>query len=120
MNRLGLILGEYDARAALNLLEMDVRHKPDGLTPRNLHCLRLRLRTDRLILSEVMYEWIIGARTHLPDKLGDQGACKPLCEDEPQFVARVNDAVDKDPILAEAITRGNCSKCFALHDKITQ
>ena len=119
MNRLDLILGEDDARSTVNILEVDVRHKPGGLIPRNLQCLRLRLGTDRLILGEVVKEWIVGARAHLPDKLGDQGTRQPLREGKPQFIARVNDAVDKDPILAEAITRGNCGKCFALHDNIT-
>lgn len=68
-----VILGEYDERAAVNLLEVDVRHKPGGFIPRDLHCLGLRLRIDRLILGEVVQEWIVSARAHLPDELRDQG-----------------------------------------------
>ena len=79
----------------------------------------LRLRANRLILGKVMKEWIVGARTHLSDEFGDQGARQALREGEPQLVARVNDAVDDDPILAQAIARGNCGEGFALHDKIT-
>ncbi|NCX50047.1 MAG: hypothetical protein EBW81_11305 [Gammaproteobacteria bacterium] len=119
MNRALVIFGEYDARTALNLLKVDVCHKPGGLTPRDFHGVGLTLRANRLILGKVMKERIVGARTHLADELGNQSARQPLREGELQLVARVNDAVDDDPILAHAVARGNCGEGFALHDKIT-
>jgi len=61
----------------------------------------------------------VGARTYLPDKLDNQGTRKPLREGELQLVARVNYAVDDNPILAQAVARCNCGEGFALHDKIT-
>ena len=119
MNCALVILGEYDARAAVNLLEVDVGYEPGGLTPRDLHCVGLRLRANRLILGKVMKERVVSARAHLADEFRDQGARKPLREGELQLVARVNDAVDDDPILAQAVARGDCGEGFALHDKIT-
>jgi len=90
VNRARVILGEYEARAAVNLLEVDVRHKPGGSIPRNLHCLGLRLRANRLILGEVMHEWIVSARTHLSDEFRDKGARKPLREGELQLISHVD------------------------------
>ena len=119
MNCALVILGEYDARAAVNLLEVDVGYEPGGLAPTDLHRLGLRLRANRLILGEVMKERIVGARTHLADKFGDQGARQALREGELQLVARVDYAVDDNPILAQAVARGNCGEGFALHDEIT-
>ena len=119
MNCARVILGEYDARAAVNLLEVDVRHKPGGLTPRDLHGVGLTLRANRLILGEVMKERIVSARAHLADEFRDQGARQALREGKLELVTRVNDAVDDDPILAQAVARGNCGEGFALRDKIT-
>ena len=96
MNCALVILGEYDARAAVNLLEVDVSYEPRILIPRDLHGVGLLLRANRLILGEVMKERIVGARTHLGDEFGNQGARQPLREGELQLVARVNEAVDDD------------------------
>ena len=108
MNCVHVILCEYDARAALDLLEVDVGYEPGGLTSRDLYSLGLRLRANRLILGEVVQERVVSARAHLADEFRDQGARKPLREGELELVARVNDAVNDDPILAQAIARGNC------------
>ena len=119
MNCAFFILCEDDTHAGVDRLEMCVGHEPGRAITRHLHGVRLWLRANCLILGEVVHEWIVSARAHLADELGDEGAPEPLREGELQLIARVNDAVDDDPILTETVARGNFGEGFALHDKIT-
>jgi len=96
-----------------------VRHEPCRATARHLHGVGLRLRANCLILDEVVQEWVAGARAHLADEFGDWGARQPLREGKLQLIARVDHAVDNNPILAQAVARGECGEGFALHDKTT-